>query len=48
MILLAGNFNKPLAEKIAVILGVGLSRCEVSTFSDGETKVEIHESICIL
>ena len=45
MILLAGNSNKPLAEKIAVILGVGLSGCEVSTFSDGETKVEIHESI---
>lgn len=40
MIILAGNSVPSLAMKICKILDVGLSGCEVGTFSDGETKVE--------
>lgn len=42
---LAGNSNRPLTESICRILGVGLGLGDVKHFSDGETSVDIHESI---
>ena len=41
----ACNSNIPLAEKIAAQLGLPLTKCEVSTFSDGEITVSIGESV---
>ena len=41
----AGNSNKPLAEQIAKKLGVDLGRCDVRTFSDGEVRLDIHETV---
>jgi ribose-phosphate pyrophosphokinase len=43
--LIAGNSNRPLAEKISQYLGIPLSQAEVSRFSDGEIKVKIDENI---
>lgn len=43
--LIAGNSNKPLAERISQYLGVSLSKAEVSRFKDGEIKVRIDENI---
>lgn len=37
--------NRPLAEKIAEELGMGLGEISISHFSDGEIKVNIEESI---
>lgn len=41
----SGNANKELAEKICDILGVPLGKANVTTFSDGETRVEIDENV---
>lgn len=41
----SGNANVPLAEKIAANLGVPLGRVNVTSFSDGETRVEIDENV---
>ena len=41
----SGNANKPLAQKICEKLGVTLGKANVSTFSDGETRVEIDENV---
>lgn len=41
----SGNANKELAEKICDVLGVSLGKANVSTFSDGETRVEIDENV---
>jgi ribose-phosphate pyrophosphokinase len=41
----SGNANKELAEKICDKLGVPLGKANVSTFSDGETRVEIDENV---
>jgi ribose-phosphate pyrophosphokinase len=43
--LLAGNGNKPLAEKISKLMGIALTQCEVRRFSDGEVFVQINENI---
>ncbi|HPP79352.1 MAG TPA: ribose-phosphate pyrophosphokinase [Deltaproteobacteria bacterium] len=43
--ILAGNANKPLAQAICTIIGCPLGRGDVKRFSDGETSVDIHESI---
>ena len=43
--LFACNSNVPLAEKIAAQLGLPLTKCEVSTFSDGEITVSIGETV---
>lgn len=43
--LLAGNGNKPLAEKISRLMGIELSQCDVRRFSDGEVFVQINENI---
>ena len=37
----SGNANRPLAEAICRSLEVPLGQATVSTFSDGETRVEI-------
>ncbi len=42
---LTGNSNRELAESICGILGIKLGSGEVKRFSDGETSVDIHESI---
>lgn len=41
----SGNANVPLAGKIAKNLGVTLGMANVTTFSDGETRVEIDENV---
>jgi ribose-phosphate pyrophosphokinase len=41
----SGNSNLELAKKICKKLGVPLSDAQVSTFSDGETRVEIDENV---
>src|SRR5690625_5258110 len=39
------NSNRKLAEEIAKHIGVPLGKCTVSTFSDGETQINIEESV---
>lgn len=41
----SGNANKKLAEDICRNLGVYLGKANVTTFSDGETRVEIDENV---
>ncbi|OPY85284.1 MAG: Ribose-phosphate pyrophosphokinase [Smithella sp. PtaU1.Bin162] len=41
----SGNANVALAKKICDNLGVPLGKANVSTFSDGETRVEINENV---
>jgi ribose-phosphate pyrophosphokinase len=41
----AGNSNPKLAQKVANELGLTLGDIEVSTFSDGEIRVEIQENV---
>lgn len=41
----SGNANIALAKKICDNLGVPLGKANVSTFSDGETRVEINENV---
>lgn len=43
--LFAGNSNLPLAEKIAISLGMNLSSIDAGKFSDGESYVKINESV---
>lgn len=40
-----GNANKELAQKICDKLGISLGKANVTTFSDGETRVEIDENV---
>ncbi|PKN35260.1 MAG: phosphoribosylpyrophosphate synthetase [Deltaproteobacteria bacterium HGW-Deltaproteobacteria-19] len=41
----SGNANPELSQKICNHLGVSLGKAHVSTFSDGETRVEIDENV---
>lgn len=43
--LFALNSNRPLAEKVAKELGIPLGKATSQTFSDGEVKINIEESI---
>ncbi len=45
MRIFTGNANPDLARKICDKLGVALGKANVSTFSDGETRVEITENV---
>jgi ribose-phosphate pyrophosphokinase len=45
MVIVSGNSNKKLAEKICRSLKVELGKANVSRFSDGETRVEIEENV---
>ncbi|MBC7691178.1 MAG: ribose-phosphate pyrophosphokinase [Methylotenera sp.] len=44
-VILSGNANRPLAEKICKKLGKPLGRADVRRFSDGEVFVEIGENV---
>jgi ribose-phosphate pyrophosphokinase len=44
-VILSGNANRPLAQKISDRLGKPLGHCEVRRFSDGEVFVEIQENV---
>ena len=39
------NGNRPLAEKIANVLGTSLGQCAIKQFSDGEISISIEESV---
>lgn len=43
--LFALNSNMRLAKEIAEVMGIELSKCSVSRFSDGEIQINIEESI---
>jgi ribose-phosphate pyrophosphokinase len=43
--IVTGNSNRPLAEKIAALLGEKLTDCVVTRFSDGEVFVQINDNI---
>ena len=43
--IITGNANPELAAKIAERVGVKVSECEVTKFSDGEISVNIKETI---
>ncbi len=45
LILLSGNANRPLAEKIAAYLKMPLSKADIGAFSDGETHVKILDDV---
>ena len=45
MKLLSGSANRPLAEKVASLLGTELGTVVVKNFADGETFVELKESV---
>ena len=45
MKIFAGRANRPLAEEMARFLGTDLGDCEITQFSDGEIRVNIHENI---
>lgn len=44
-VILSGNANRPLAQKICDKLGKPLGHCDVRRFSDGEVFVEIRENV---
>src|SRR5690625_3038787 len=39
------NSNRKLSEEIAKHIGIPLGKCSVSKFSDGETQINIEESV---
>ncbi len=41
----SGNANVRLAQKICENLGISLGQAHVTSFSDGETRVEINENV---
>ncbi|HEX9880078.1 MAG TPA: ribose-phosphate pyrophosphokinase-like domain-containing protein, partial [Candidatus Binatia bacterium] len=41
----AGNSNLPLAKEICRCLKITLGKAMVSTFSDGECRVEVNENV---
>ena len=45
LMIFSGNANPELAERIATILGTGLGKVSVETFSDGEICVEVMENV---
>ena len=45
VVVIAGNSNQPLVEKICKILGIEQSACEVKQFSDGEISIDIMDSV---
>ena len=47
ILIFAGNSNPPLAKKICDYLDLPLGGAKVSTFSDGEIRVELEENVRI-
>lgn len=45
MMIFAGNANRALAADVATFLRLPIGQATVSTFSDGETLIEIHENV---
>ena len=45
VVVIAGNSNQPLVERICKILGIKQSACEVKQFSDGEISIGIMDSV---
>ncbi len=45
LIVFSGNANRPLAERICTWLDIPLGEATVSKFSDGETRVELHNNV---
>ena len=45
LIVFSGNANRPLAEQICNSLQIGLGEASVTSFSDGETRVEIESNV---
>ncbi|WP_108831154.1 ribose-phosphate diphosphokinase [Aedoeadaptatus coli] len=45
VVVIAGNSNQPLVERICKILGIEQSACEVKQFSDGEISIDIMDSV---
>ncbi len=45
MKIFSGSSNKPLAEKIAANLGLGLSPVEIFVFPDGERRIKLNEKV---
>lgn len=45
VVVIAGNSNQPLVERICKILGIKQSACEVKQFSDGEISIDIMDSV---
>lgn len=45
MIIFSGNANKPLAEKICNWIDIPLGEALVTSFSDAETRVELHTNV---
>ena len=45
LIVFSGNANKELASKICEYLDIPLGRATVGHFSDGETRVELHDNV---
>lgn len=45
VVILAGNSNRPLAEKISYQLGIKLGEALISSFDDGETRVKIEANV---
>ncbi len=45
LVLLSGNANRPLADAIARHLQLPLCEATVSTFSDGEIRVQVHSNV---
>lgn len=45
LVLFSLNANKPLAQKVADIMGVPLSKSEVKRFADGEIQINIEDSV---
>ena len=43
--IISGNSNKPFAENICRNLGLRICRTDVTTFSDGEISVSLHETV---
>lgn len=45
MVIFSGNSHEKLAKKVCNFLDTGIGKAKVSTFNDGETQVEIEESV---
>ena len=45
LLIFSGNANRPLAAAVCRELGIRLGKAQVSTFSDGETQIEIEENV---
>jgi len=45
IVVISGNANKELANKICENLGISLADAVIGQFNDGETRIEIKENV---